>query len=258
MTRLIRLAPTEQLLIESGINHYKLVGPGLVWLFPWQRVHARLYIGPNIAAIDCNQARVMDDLPLDVTIKIIYRATPALFSDELLPRLPTLNDGGWRSIVQWRTEAVLRRLLARYRWRELKDESVQENLEQQLNTALTKRLKSVGLEVITVTLVKTELDGRLQQAIIRSEQDRIEASGRAKLLKGYFEIFGENLPQAMPYIIQWELLNALHKKGNPQLLLGASSLSLGAPPSHDESLPSRYQLSLPMFQDSLAGLKPES
>jgi len=260
MTWLIKLTPTERLLIESGINHYKVIGPGLIWLFPWQRPRTKLYLGPNIGTVDCLEARVVDDLPLDVTIKVIYRVNPELFSDELLPRIPTLNEGGWRSIVQWRTEAVVRRLLARYSWRELKDQSIQEDLEQQLNTTLTERLKQVGLEVMAITLVKTQLDGSLQRTIIRSEQDGIEAGGRAKVLKQYFEIFGESFSQAMPYIIQWELLNTLHKKGNPQLLLGASSLSLGAttPPPDGESSPSRYQLSLPIFQDSADGLELES
>jgi hypothetical protein len=99
------------------------------------------------------------------------------------------------------------------------------------------------------------LDGSLQRTIIRSEQDGIEAGGRAKVLKEYFDIFGDRLSQAMPYIVQWELLNTLHKKGNPQLLLGASSLSLGATPaSNGDDSSSRYQFSLPIFQDAADGL----
>ncbi|MEW5956823.1 MAG: SPFH domain-containing protein [Chloroflexota bacterium] len=255
MLRLIKLAPTERLLIESGINHYHLVGPNLVWLLPWQRVRARLYLGPNIAAVDCHQARVIDDLPVNVAVKVIYRVNPDLFADDLLPRIPTLNDGGWRGIVQWRTEAIVRRLLARYRWRELKDQAIQEELEQQLNRGLNERLSAIGLEVMAITLVKTELDERLQQTIVRAEQDGIEAGGRAKVLKEYFEIFGSSLAQAMPYIIQWELLNTLHKKGNPQLLLAASNLSLGTAVPNGETPPSRYQLSLPVFQSSANGLE---
>jgi hypothetical protein len=251
MTQWIKLAPNERLLIESGINHYKVVGPGLVWLFPWQRPRAKLYIGPSIVSVNCNNARVIDDVPVNVTIKVVYRLDPGRCTDDLLPRIPALNDGGWRSIVQWRTEAVVRRLLARYRWRELKDETTQADLEAQLNGALAERLEIVGLEVIAVSLIKTELDDRLQRTIVRAEQDGLEAGGRAKVLKEYLEIFGDSLPQAMPYIIQWELLNSLHKKGNQQLLLAASNLSLQAPAPlpNPEPPPARYQLSLPIFRE---------
>jgi hypothetical protein len=62
----------------------------------------------------------------------------------------------------------------------------------------------------------------------------------------------------MPYIIQWELLNTLHKKGNPQMLLGASALSLGSTPSANGESSSRYQLSLPIWQDATGGLELES
>ena len=55
----------------------------------------------------------------------------------------------------------------------------------------------MGLEMMAVTMVNTELNERLQRTIIRSEQDGIEAGGRAKVLKEYLEIFGSRLAQAM-------------------------------------------------------------
>ena len=96
-------------------------------------------------------------------LTVIYRVNPDLFTPDLLPRLPDLSDGGWRAIVQLRTEAVVRRLLARYRWRELKESAIQADLETQFTEALAERVTIVGLEVMAVNLLKTELDGRLQQ-----------------------------------------------------------------------------------------------
>lgn len=33
---MMKLNPNERLLIENGVNSYKVVGLGLVWLKPWQ------------------------------------------------------------------------------------------------------------------------------------------------------------------------------------------------------------------------------
>ncbi len=246
MTKLMKLAPNERLLIESGINHYKVVGPGLIWLKPWQRSRAKLYIGPTAMTVECNQARAAGDILVNGTIKVIYRINPELFSEALLPRIPGLNDGGWRNIVQWRTEAVVYRLVARYRWRELKQPYLQEQLEEQIGEALGERLKGLGLDVLGITLIKTALNDKLQRTIIRAEQDKIEARGRAAVLKQYFEIFGDSLSGAMPHIIQWELLNTLHKNGNSHLLLGASNLSLGSSLPNVEPAPSLFQMRLPV------------
>ena len=136
MTQWIKLTPDERLLIESGINRYKVVGPDLVWIMPWQRPCAKLYIGPNFVPVECRNARVSDDVPVNVSLTVTYRVNPDLFTADLLPRLPRLNEGGWRSFVQLRTEAVVRRLLARLPWRELKENAVQTNLETQFSKAL--------------------------------------------------------------------------------------------------------------------------
>ena len=249
MTRFIKVGPNDRLLIESGINRYKVLSPGLAWLKPWQRERARLYVGPNITSVECDKVRVVENVPVNVVIKVIYRINPDLFTDALLPRIPGLNEGGWRNIVKWQSEAVVRRWLARYDWHDLKEQEIQESVEQQLSNALTERLKVVGLEVIAITLIKTELDDRLQRTIITSEQDGIEAGGRAKVLKQYFEIFGDSLSKAMPYIVQWELLNSLHKNGQPHLLMTAAGLS--AENDVPKAIPPQpvFQMKLPMPRD---------
>lgn len=247
MMKVTKVGLQERLLVEDGINRYKLLGPGLAWLAPWQRERARLYVGPNAVSVDCDRVRVSEDIPVNVLVKVIYRVTPDLLTEKLLPRVPGLVDGGWRNIVHWRTEAVVRRLFGRYHWRDLKTEPAQVELEQQISQALVERLAMLALEVMAVTLVKTELDARLQKTIVGAAQDGIEAGGRAEVLKQYFDLFGDRLSQVMPYIVQWELLNTLHKKGNPQLLLAASGLSLGPALPASKTGGPVYQMRLPQF-----------
>ncbi|RME76843.1 MAG: hypothetical protein D6784_05010, partial [Chloroflexi bacterium] len=45
-------------------------------------------------------------------------------------------------------------------------------------------------------------------------------------LESYKKIFGDDLYRAMPYIIQWELMNMLHKSGNAHLILAADGLKV--------------------------------
>jgi hypothetical protein len=133
-------------------------------------------------------------------------------------------------------------------WQALGHEEVQKRLERQITCTLADRLKSIGLNIFSVCLVKTELPVNLQKTLIQAEQDSIEAQGRAKVLKSYFEFFGDSLPKAMPYIIQWELMNTIHKNGDPQILLTAEGLSTkpSLPLNGANRLPPVLHMQLPM------------
>lgn len=221
-----KLNPNERLLIESGINHYKIVGPGLIWLAPWQKALTKLYIGPQDQSLQFDEVRTVQNIPVTVTARVLYQIDPALFRKELLPQIPWLNEGKWQNILTWRTEYVLRQLLADYTWHELGKEAVQQRLERQLTQTVADYLQVVGLNLRSISLVNVELPAELQHTILRAERDSIEPRGRALVLKEYFDIFGHDLAQAMPYIVQWELLNSVRKNDKTQILLTNSALSL--------------------------------
>ena len=104
----------------------------------------------------------------------------------------------------------------------------------------------VGLEIIAICLVKTELPANLQKTLIQAEQDNIEAQGRAGVLKNYMEVFGDNLPQAMPYIMQWELMNTIHKNGDPKIFLTNENISPKIPLAMNGATPPLFQMQLPI------------
>ncbi len=244
---MLTLNPDERSLVESRVNTYQLLGPGRIWLKPWQRELTRLYVGPQDQALQIEEVRSVENIPLTITARALYQVDPALFTEALLPRLPRLNDGVWPRIVKWRTEYVLRQLLANYLWTELGRETIHNRLERQVTQTLADQLSVVGLSLISVSLVKIELPATLQQTIIQAERDSLEPRGRVQVLKEYFEIFGSNLAQAMPYIVQWELLNTLHKNDGVQVLMTSSVLSPDKQPAGVEPL---FQLQLPMPQGS--------
>lgn len=238
-----KLNPNERLLIESGVNHYQVVGPGWVWVKPWQKSLVQFYIGSQSQALTFDEVRTADNIPLNLTVQLLYRVDPALFSESLLPSLPFLHGGVWQKILSWRSEYVLRQMLLAYKWEELSQPGVQTRLERRLGQTVSEFVKVVGLRVLTVCLVKIELPSALQQTLVQVHQDSLEPRGRAQVLQEYVKIFGADLPRVMPYIIQWELMNTLHKNSQTQLLLTNSALSLNG---HTASQPV-YQLPLPFF-----------
>jgi len=248
MIHWIKLTPLESLLVVSPVNRYRLAGPGWVYLTLRQQALAKIHIGPKGQSLKLSEVRTSDNIPLNLTVQMIYRADPDLFTPDLLPKLPGLNEAGWQGALQWQTEYVLRMLVAHYPWRELSREEVQQRLERQLTQTLADRLKRIGLTVIAGCLVKTELPVQLQKSLIQAEEDIVEAQGRAAVLKSYLEIFGNNLPQVMPYIMQWELLNTIHKN-NPQILLTPAALTDKAALLEPNSAQPVYQLHLPIQTD---------
>lgn len=238
-----KLNPNERLLVESGVNQYQVVGPGLVWVKPWQKSLVQFYIGSQSQSLTFDEVRTADNVPLNLTVQLLYRVDPALFNQSLLPSLPFLYKGVWQKILSWRSEHVLRQILLSYTWEELNRPGVQSRLERRLGQTISELVKVVGLKVSAVCLVKVELPSALQQTLIQVHQDSLEPRGRAQMLQEYFKIFGADLPRVMPYIIQWELMNTLHKNDHTQLLLTNSALSLNG---HTASQPF-YQLPLPFF-----------
>lgn len=240
------LNPNERWLIESGVNHYRVVGPGRIWLKPWQRVRAKLYVGPQGQAFPFNTVRTVENIPVEMNVQVLFQVDPALFTADLLSKIPTLNEGRWQGVLRWRVEHVLRQMVADYSWRDFGKQTIQQRLERHLTQTLADSLKVIGLKVTAVSPVKTVLPTPLQHTIIEAEQDGLEPRGRALVLKEYFEVFGQNLTEAMPHIIQWELLNLLRKNGHPNLILTASGLAFDQQSSGAEPSQPVFQMQLPL------------
>lgn len=179
---MIKLNPNERLLIESGMNHYRLIGPGRIWLKPWQKSVTRVNVGPQGQSLQLTEVRTVENIPVDVTIQVIYQIDPLLFSNDLLTKVSGLSEGGWQQTLRWRTEQVVRQMLANYSWRDLGKPTIQKQLERRLRQILADYLKIVGLNVKSACLIKTELPDNLQRTIIQTERDSIEPSGRASVL----------------------------------------------------------------------------
>lgn len=239
-----KLNPNERLLVESGPGRYRLVGPGRVWLKPWQRALVRLYVGPQAQSIQLRTVPTSENMPLAVTLQVMYRFEPGLLTPALLPGLKELYEGGWSSNLVWRTELILRRLCGGCAWRELQQEGTLARLERRLTCTLGDQMKPLGLAVREVCLIKMELPAELQRTFIQVERDSLEARGWVLALQAYADLFDQDLSRVMPLIGQWELLNILRQKGQAQLILtGSAPGSSGRPLEPD---PPVFQMHLPL------------
>lgn len=235
---MVKLHSYERMVIESGVNHYKVVGPGLIWPKPWQKTLTTFSIAPQIQALQIKAVTSKEDIPIDFSLQVLYRVDPTLLTQDLLPNVPGLNKRGWQTVVQWRTELVLRSLLTAYSWGDLKNQTAQQRLQRHLTRVVGDLVQAVGLVIMEIYLFKLELPVELQQSFIRVGRNRVEARGRAMVLKEYLDVFGTNLPAAMPHVLRWELMNLLHKKGYPHLVLAASDFfKEGFSPDENEGSP---------------------
>lgn len=197
-----KLTPTQRLLAEVKTNGYKFFGPGKFFLYPWHRFLTVLDLDGTDFKVSMKKVRTKKDVPLTLTLQVAYQPDLALMKPALYPKLPALNNGGWKGIIQWRSEAIVRSMLANYTWQDLKIRAVQSCLEHKIPTRLNEYLKLLGIRVTLLSVVNVELPVQLQHSLVDAEQDSIEAKGRAAVLKTYLDIFGNNLPQVMAYINQ--------------------------------------------------------
>lgn len=247
MIRHRKLNPYERLLVVSPVNRYRILGPGRIYLTPRQRPLVKMYVGPQARTLTLEQVRTAENIPLRITLKLVYCVEPDLFTTDLLPKIPGLNEAGWSSSLDWHAEYVIRQLVAHRPWQEINRDEVQNRMERQFVQTLGDRLKGMGLQIMVGNVIRSELPESLQRTLIQGEEDRAEASSRAKVLQSYFEVFGPNLPQAMPYIVQWEMLNTIHKN-NPQILLTPNGLLTELIHPNSGTLGSEFQLQLPIWE----------
>lgn len=241
----VKVGLNERFLVERGVDQLKVVGPGWVWLTPAQRYMATLNVGPQGQSYVFEQVETVEKVPLQVDVQLLYRVDPDLFTDELLPSLPGLSEGGWLHVLRWQTEHVLRRLVADYSWQDIGRENVQPRLERQLTWTLAERLRGVGINLSGACLIKLALPIGLEKTLVRAAQDKVEVQGRLAVLQEYQKLLGPNLPQVMPYLVQWELLTILHRSGNLQLLSTAKFPTNGAD-ADDMLSNSMFQITLPL------------
>lgn len=90
---MFRLNQDYRILVEVGVNRYKLFGPGLVWLMPWQKILAEIHIAPQVQLLQVNEVQTTELVPVNVSLQVLYRITPENFSDDLARAMPY--------IVQW-------------------------------------------------------------------------------------------------------------------------------------------------------------
>ena len=77
----------ERILVKRSINQYKLVGPGLVWIKPWEQILVKFRTDPQFYASHVSEVRTVDNIPVDIDVQVLYQVNLNLLKDDLLPRI---------------------------------------------------------------------------------------------------------------------------------------------------------------------------
>lgn len=211
------LNPYERLVIRVGAQ-YKLAGPGTVWVFPlFEEVLAKLHIGVTGHALEVYALSTAEGIQVDIEVQLLYKIEPELL-ERILCQVIALNDGGWQTILNWRIEYTLRKLVSQYSWQDISRPMIQKRVERQLSRIVSDDMASVGINVSRCCLVKVKLP-----------DDLLEAQLQSAVLKSYTTTFGAKLPQAMSDIARLQLLTSMQQEGRVQVILTSSDFSNAAP-----------------------------
>ena len=246
----IRVGPNERLLVNDRADNYKIFEPGWAWLKLGQYPVTTVSVAPQAQTVTFVEVQTVENIPLDVSLQMVYHIDPARLTPALYPNLVGLNEKGWQMAIQSHTEYVLRQLLGDYSWQNLDRKVIRQRVERLLLRTLATRLEKLAVNILSLGLMKITPPPTLQRTLVRAEQDRVEAQGRISVLNDYFEIFGGDLPQAMPYVIQWEFLNMLHKQENPNVVLAAANLFQPGSTVNSEPMQQVFQMRFPILTDN--------
>jgi hypothetical protein len=206
------LNPNERAVVRSFTN-YKLVGPGLVILYPWQECLDTIDISVDGQAIKVEEVRTAEYIPVTVELQILRKVDPSLLVGNL-HQVPALIEGGWQSILTWRAKSVVRKLVSHYSWRTLNRQSVQERLERHLCEVLSELVAGVGLRITECCVTNIQLPDHLLETRMRMEE-----------LKDYADVLRTDFVQLMPHLTKLQLINTMDKHGGTPVILTAPDFS---------------------------------
>lgn len=231
----LEINPDERVLIKGRGNNYKIGYPDRVWIGPFSQVLTKFSVGVRSERFRFDNVATANNALINVTVQVLYRVDPDLLNPGTLHLIPGLNDGGWAGILRWRAESVFRRVLGRHQWLDVtrpKTDADETEIETKLRQKLAGYTERVGLQIVGVSFIKTDLP-----------TETLELQWRTEMIKTYRDLFNGNMQQALPFI-KWELTNTLQRNGGSHLMMSNSDpFSTASEPGKDSP---HYLINLPV------------
>jgi regulator of protease activity HflC (stomatin/prohibitin superfamily) len=214
--RLLYLIPIRQAWISlsrfSGQAGQVYVGPGLICLWPWQKVHP-IDLAPQGFSLK-GEDMVTADLAVVTRLDVFYAFDPILLQasdlDRIVPMFNKIN-----SFVQAWAEYILRSLISGWSTAELLGHSAcRHRLEKQLRHTLQTRVQPFGLRIYTVRLTCQPTPAMLR-AQLAASQIQVEAEARAQALARLMNKLGPD--HDLGQLLTLELLQMAQEGDSPLL-----------------------------------------
>jgi regulator of protease activity HflC (stomatin/prohibitin superfamily) len=205
-------------LIFSRLKLYAgLRGPGMSLILPfWEHVGGYLDLAPRARQISLGDLYTRDQVPVTISVSLIYHLDPWAIQPELRPQFVDLLESAAAAILQRQVEHLLRRLIGGQSLNTLLGPEFRACLEERLTQELPRRVGEFGIALSgPVMLGHIALPADLQAELNQAHQARIHAQARADALNTLKEALGAQPDPAWERAIEVETLEAMGRNGVP-------------------------------------------
>lgn len=207
-----------------------LRGPGLGFILPWwEYVAFYLDLEPRTAEITLRDIHTHDQVPVTISLTLVYRLDPWAIQPESRPQLVDLLELSAVPILQRQVQHLLHRLVGQHGIASLLQPKIRASLEDRLTRELPRQVNWLGVDISgLVMLGNITLPGAVQAEINLAHQARIQARARADALNALREVLGAQPDRAWEKVIEVEALEALARNGVPVFFPHAIGGDVGA------------------------------
>lgn len=191
--------------------------PGLGWLLPgWEYVAFYLDMGPRPAQITLGDMHTRDQVPVSMSVSLIYQLDPWAIRREARAELVDVLEPSALPMLQRQAEYLLRPLVGGYSVAELLRPEVRAALEDALGDGLARQVSRLGVILVgPVLLGPIVLPQAVQAELNQAHQAHIHARARAATLDALREALGAQPERAWEKVFELEALEVMARHGVP-------------------------------------------
>jgi regulator of protease activity HflC (stomatin/prohibitin superfamily) len=191
--------------------------PGLGLILPfWHHVGLYLDLGLKVAQLTLHDIHTRDQVPITLSLSLVYRLDPWTIPPEARPQLIDLLELSALPILQRQAEHLARQLVSQRGIAELFQPEVRAFLEDSLTDGLRHQVDRLGIVICdSVMLGHTGLPAALQAEIHLAHQARIHAMARVDALNALRETLDVQPERAWDKVLQVEAVDAMGRNGVP-------------------------------------------
>lgn len=207
-----------------------LRGPGVNLILPfWEYVGGYLDLAPRARQISLGDLYTRDQVPVTISVSLIYHLDPWAIRPELRPQFVDLLQSAAVAVLQRQVEHLLHRLVGGQSLDTLLGPEFRARVEERLTQELPRRVGEFGIALSgPVMLGHITLPADLQAELNQAHQARIHAQARADALNTLKQALGAQPDPGWEKAMEVETLEAMGRNSVPVCWPYAGERGVGA------------------------------